>query len=283
VTALFVREVVGDVCSGAETVLQLATGRQPELDGERFTFIDGSSIRVIEAGNDRRLTTTADNVSHTFFHPTGSGVIQAMSISGDRVVWIDARSGSDRVIVGDIADLSTRVLTRTPTTDGNVTLEGDVLSYAVQTETTFLNDGGLYTFGLEPDLPQLYQNPGPTRLRCPSDDIFEENDSRLTAQPINSGAVINGIVCPNDSDRFAIAVASNCTIRARARFQHSEGNLNVQLFDPNDVLVGTSASFSDDEILNLSGTVAGTYNVRVFGANASVQNTYDLGVNVTCP
>jgi hypothetical protein len=152
---------------------------------------------------------------------------------------------------------------------------------------SFVENANVYYVGVEPDLPQDFVNPGPTRLRCPTDDIYENNDSRLTATPLNSGAALNGIVCKGNVDRFAISASNNCTIHAHSHFLNAEGNLDMVLLDPNDAQVASSTTANNDELINFAtGATSGTFNVEMLGSGGvgnTVENTYDLTVNVTCP
>jgi hypothetical protein len=286
VTPLFVREVTGgDPCTGTSPVVtqMQAAASSPYLDGERFLFtLNG--VHVIEAGPDHRLTATADNIQRDFFEPVSIGVSQNPSMSGDRVAWVDQRSSVNRVVIADLGDLSYRVLNRSPNAAEGVTIEGDVIGYGTDVPgTSFTENANVYYVGVQPDLPNDYVNPGPSRLRCPTDDIYETNDSRLTATPINSGAALNAIACSGNSDRYAISAGANCTVHAHTHFVNAEGDIDMLLFDPNDTQVASSAGVTNDEIINFStGATSGTFNVEVHGFSGA-ENTYDLTVNVTCP
>ncbi len=291
--SLFVREVSGaDPCASGATVTQLvASAGGAALDGERVAFAS-SDVEVIEAGADHKLATTSDNVTRRFFQPSGVSVQEHLSLSGDRVAWIDTRSQTQRVAVGDLADLSVRVLSKSADADDGVSIDGDVLAYGVTTAQVFKDDIDKYYFGVEPDLPQDFVNPGPTRLRCPQDDIYEENDSKATATPMNSGAGLNAIVCRNDPDRYQItapANASGCTVHAHIHFVHAEGDVDMLLFNENNdddtgtTAIASSTGTTNDEIINKAiGTAGGTFQVKVFGFGQA-ENTYDISTNVTCP
>ena len=285
---VFVREVAtgSDPCTGAALpVTTVSAGATlPHLDGERVAFIDASRPAIVDAGLDHRFASQSDNVLTRLFVPNGNNIAQALAISGDRVVWIDQRTGVDRVVVGDLGDLSERVLTRSAEADSTVTIDGDVLTYGSHVPGSFATDSAaLYYFGVQPDLPNDFVNNGPTRLRCPTDDIYEENDSQVTATPINSGAAVNAIVCKNDPDRYAVNAGAGCSVHAHAHFVNADGDVDMDVLQPDNTVLTSSAGVQNDERIDVAtGGVAGLWQVQVRGFNGA-ENTYDLTVNVTCP
>ncbi|MDP2341587.1 MAG: Ig-like domain-containing protein [Deltaproteobacteria bacterium] len=278
---ILAREVDGDVCAGSSSVRELApAGGAPDVDGPRAIYLF-NGLRVVDGGADGRLTTLGDNTDRLFSR-TNTVVSQAPRISGDRAVWVDARSETNRVVIGDLADGSERVLSRSATGNNTVSIEGDLVVWGAEV-SGLTNDIVAAYIGLQPDLPADARNAVPTRLRCPDDDAFEENDSTLTATPMNSGAAVNAIACRNDDDRFSVDVpAIGCVVRARAHFLHADGNLDMQLFDPTDALVGQATSSTNDELISISAGKVGLHTLRVFGV-AGAENAYDVGVTVSCP
>jgi hypothetical protein len=278
-----VREVTGDVCTGiASTVELVPDGNAPDIDGPRLVYLK-NGVRVVDAGPDRRLTTAADNTD-SLVSLTETIVSQAPRISGDRVVWVDARTETPRVVVADLADGSERIVAPTVPASTGVTIEGDLIVFGTEIEgESFLTDVAIAHLGLQPDLPADARNPAPTRQRCPDDDVFEENDSDVTATPMNSGASVNAIVCRADDDRYRINVPSvGCVVRAKARFIHADGDVDMTLLDPTGAQVAASGGSSNDESITFTAARAGDHVVRVFGFN-NAENSYDVGVTVTCP
>ena len=103
---------------------------------------------------------------------------------------------------------------------------------------------------------------------------------------------MNAIVCAKNADRYEIVVPASgagCTVHAHIHFVNLDGDLNMLLFNEandNDANpVATSASTKDDdEIINFAaGTGGGTFQIKVAGVDDTVENTYDLTTNVTCP
>lgn len=277
-----VREVQGDVCSGTSTTTFLNNGAKPDIDGTRVAYLF-NGVRVAEPGPDGSFATVADNTDR-LVSLTSTIVSQAPRISGDRVAFIDTRTETARVVVADLADGSERIVSRSATNNNSVSIEGDVVVFGSEVEgSSFTNDVDIAYLALEPDSPQDARNPAPTRQRCPDDDVFEENDSRLTATPMNSGAAVNGIACRGDFDHFVVDVpAVGCVVRAKTAFRNADGDLDLALLDPTDAIVATSTSTADRETITFTAARAGAHLVRVFGFGAA-ENSYDVGVTVTCP
>ncbi len=277
-----VREVQGDVCTGTSTTTFLNNGAKPDIDGTRVAYLF-NGVRVAEPGPDGSFATVADNTDR-LVSLTSTIVSQAPRISGDRVAFIDTPTETARVVVADLADGSERIVSRSATNSNTVSIEGDIVVFGSQVEgSSFTNDVDIAYLSLEPDLPQDARNPGPTRQRCPDDDVFEENDSRLTATPMNSGAAVNGIICRGDDDRFVIDVpAVGCVVRAKTAFRHADGDLDLHLLDPTDAVVDSSTGTANSESIRFTAARVGAHVVRVFGFN-SAENSYDVGVTVTCP
>jgi hypothetical protein len=211
------------------------------------------------------------------------GMEEIIELSGPRLAFIDRRSSMPRVVIADLDDGSTRTLGFGTEAATNVRLEGPRV---VWTEPAPGRPGisNIHTahLGLTPRSVYDEVNPGPTRLRCPTDDDFEENDSAATATLLNAGGGVNGIVCTNDEDRFAVVAAVGCELRASAAFRHADGDLSLALFDPDGALVASSTTSNDLEEVTFVAQNTGRHIVRLTGVNGA-ENTYDVGVGVICP
>jgi hypothetical protein len=241
-------------------------------------------VRLITGGADGELATLIDNTDVRLSrHVTTNS--QAPRISGDRVVWIDDTYQAPRVMVADLADGSERVLARTIRGAETVSIDGDVITWGTPIPgETFRTDLTIAYLGLQPELPQDRRVPGTTRLRCPTDDAFEENDSAATATPLPSGASLSAVVCRDDDDHYEVDVpTSGCQVRADARFVVAEGDLDTYLRDPSGTLLGAGALTSGGERIVAAPTTPGTYDLEIRGREPDVENTYDIGVTVTCP
>jgi hypothetical protein len=123
--------------------------------------------------------------------------------------------------------------------------------------------------------------PPPATLSCPADDAFEQNDSPATARDIGAGGTFRGIVCPHDSDWFAISANAGCQIRADLRFRHATGNLHMQLRTSSGTQLAAAYSSTDDELIQVTAPSSGVFHLHVYGFQGA-SAPYDLVVAVTC-
>ncbi len=281
---LQVRETTGDVCSGSATVTTLVPlGFAPDLDGPRLVYLENGVVRVTTGGADGKLSTVIDNVTFRLSSVTTSST-EAPRVSGDRVVWIDSRYETPRVMLGDMADGSERVLARSDREATSVSIEGDIVTWSTSIPGEALKtDHAMAFLGIQPDLPHEHRAAGATRLRCPSDDDFEENDSAATHTALPSGSALTAVVCRNDEDHFAITVPrSGCVVRASAVFVHADGDLSLTLLNGAGQVLRSSAGTTNQESVTHTATATDTYDLQVTGV-LGAENTYDIGVTVTCP
>jgi hypothetical protein len=129
---------------------------------------------------------------------------------------------------------------------------------------------------------------------CAPDDGLEENDAAYNAARLTLPAAgdtdrhPNLILCPGDEDWYAIGVPAGEAITARILFSHSQGDLELKLYDETLTLVDASTSGTDDEEVLVRRVPADTFFfVQVYGFQADGAD-YDLeienpgGVLVDC-
>jgi hypothetical protein len=113
-------------------------------------------------------------------------------------------------------------------------------------------------------------------------DRFEPNDTRATATDLRT---ISGSlnlpdlsISANNRDffRFELAAAATTTHFVQASFVHANGDLDLRLLDAQGAVLRSSLGTIDNERISLNGLSAGVYFVEVFGASASVANSYRL-------
>ncbi len=113
-----------------------------------------------------------------------------------------------------------------------------------------------------------------------TDDAYEDNDARTSAYDLVNNETewltdINGTGVQSDEDWYEIYVNSgyervvvNCT------FDHSQGDIDLALYDSDGFSVDSSSSTSDNETIDTTVVSSGTYYIRVYFSDAG--NTYDL-------
>ncbi len=125
----------------------------------------------------------------------------------------------------------------------------------------------------------------PAQVTC-QDDSFEQNDTAAEASNINPGPVGAAKLCPGDEDWYAISLNAGDDLNVTLSFTHSAGDLDLALYRPDDLQtpLADSRTRTDNEVASFNGApVAGLYLVRVFGANNTATNDYNLLVERAQP
>jgi hypothetical protein len=132
------------------------------------------------------------------------------------------------------------------------------------------------------DYTWVIQGPSPPPPP-PGDDIYENNDALSSAY--NLGTLTNirnvGQLKLNDSAdwfRFSTTGSSASGSSVSISFLHSQGNLQLQLYNSSGSLLATSASTGNTESISLNGRVAGTYYVRISGTENATNPNYSLTI-----
>ena len=111
-------------------------------------------------------------------------------------------------------------------------------------------------------------------LSCPADDAFEENDAIADAAPIADGEPIDGILCGEEVDVYAVEVAAGCRAVADLEFD-DDGALRLRLTDAEGAELDASNA---GRVSYLSADAAVLY-YEISGA----ENDYRLGIDLDCP
>jgi len=111
------------------------------------------------------------------------------------------------------------------------------------------------------------------------DDQYEENDTDANATAWENMTTTTGLMlCGGDLDWYSVTVGDGENLTARILFTHAENaDLDLYLYDPSGLEVDYSTSTSDNEDVEVLGTTAGTYTIKVTGWRNS-ENTYALEV-----
>ena len=125
-----------------------------------------------------------------------------------------------------------------------------------------------------------------TPLTC-LDDAFEDNDTRESAAAVSLPFSQPGLaVCfdPEDEDWFSFPLSTGAAVQVDASFIHDEGNINIRLFR-DGTPVAQSISLDDNEKIDFTATVDGTYTLQVDPLPdpfSDPGNTYTLEISATC-
>jgi len=98
---------------------------------------------------------------------------------------------------------------------------------------------------------------------------FESNDTFAAAADLGAGPGIHvegaTISAPSDKDWLKFDLPRADSVDVTTRFDHSDANLDLELYDADRNLLGRSASTGDDETVTLENADAGTYYALVVG------------------
>ncbi|MBM4320951.1 MAG: hypothetical protein FJ125_13610, partial [Deltaproteobacteria bacterium] len=114
------------------------------------------------------------------------------------------------------------------------------------------------------------------------DDGMEENDSSRAATALLVGASIEGRICAGDADWFAVEIPAGRLTVIELSYSYLAGDLDLQVWDAADNLVGWSVDVDDDELILLQvegGDQPAQAYVQVYGVG-SAEGAYTLGASL---
>jgi predicted nucleic acid-binding Zn-ribbon protein len=114
-----------------------------------------------------------------------------------------------------------------------------------------------------------------------TDDRYEDNDTFATATVVVEGSYLALQVCPADDDYYAYTLAVGDRLTVNLTFSHAEGNVDAYLLDPSGTIVARGESLTNNETLDHTAVVAGTFRIRVVltsDGGAGAGNAYDMSI-----
>ena len=114
----------------------------------------------------------------------------------------------------------------------------------------------------------------------PTDDMYEENDLLSTATDLTgqqgvplSSYLGAGVQCDRDRYFFEV-IPGEMHLSVQMLHRHSEGNLNMFLYDASNAQVASATSTTDNEFIEYDALAPGRYTLSISGANLC--QGYDL-------
>lgn len=211
-------------------------------------------------------TTEIDYYSFTA-GASGSYVISATTplSSVDTVLGVFSASGQRLAYNDDVAY---------PNTDSQLTISLTAgTRYYIGITNYTSSSRGAYSWSIN----------GPAGTPTPTDDIYENNDSLAAAYnlgTLSATRTVSQLVMADSADwfRFTTSATGNSSNTISITFQNSQGNLQLGLYNSAGTLLATSAGTGNSETLSLSGRVAGTYYVDVYGNGGVANPNYTLSI-----
>jgi hypothetical protein len=110
-------------------------------------------------------------------------------------------------------------------------------------------------------------------------DPLEPNDDRTEATDVGSGAEYDdvSIDTTEDEDYYAVDVEEGEIITADIFFDHTDGDIDLEIQDSSGYYLSGSYSISDDESAEYVAEESGTYYVRVDGFSGDTAE-YDIEI-----
>ncbi len=112
------------------------------------------------------------------------------------------------------------------------------------------------------------------------DDRQEPNDGPQRARATTPGTQSALRLCPSDEDWYAFTLTERQIFEVDLTFTHADGDVDVEILDPNQARIGRGFSVRDNESVAVRAGVAGTYLVRVFSFQSGIDNAYDMTTRV---
>jgi hypothetical protein len=112
-----------------------------------------------------------------------------------------------------------------------------------------------------------------------TDDDYEQNDDMQDPYYISDSYYSGLQICENDEDWYAIYLASGETITVDIFFTHSEGDLDLRLWNDTSIMENGN-SVTDDEQITADISVSAYYYVQVIGIGGD-EAAYSMEVTVT--
>ncbi|MCP4872219.1 MAG: hypothetical protein GY898_26245, partial [Proteobacteria bacterium] len=116
-----------------------------------------------------------------------------------------------------------------------------------------------------------------------SPDGYEPNDSIAAASPISVGPTTGANACEFELDYYSFGASTSDVIDVGITFPHSEGNLDLFLYDDLGVEVASSESTTDDEAITYTALAGATYTIGVFNfddTGPTAGNEYDISLAI---
>lgn len=120
-------------------------------------------------------------------------------------------------------------------------------------------------------------------LSAPNDDWMEDNDNYFNASWVTPNYYSNLKIIESDEDWFQLTLNPGDLIDIYIYFNHSEGDIDLELYDPLMPTISRFGSYSvtNDENIIFIADMPGDWRIRVYHVIGNTNVTYDLDIWVT--
>ena len=117
-----------------------------------------------------------------------------------------------------------------------------------------------------------------------SDDGSEENDVPENASSVGAGDFTELQACPSDADYYSVAVNGGDELVIDLTFLHEDGNIDVNLTNPEGEIVANSDSLTDNERIAFVALMSGDYLIHVSSVDLPETGaSYEMTIGINPP
>ncbi|KKL74862.1 hypothetical protein LCGC14_2060650, partial [marine sediment metagenome] len=118
-------------------------------------------------------------------------------------------------------------------------------------------------------------------LSATIDDYMEDNDSFGNASWVTQNNYTNLMIIESDEDWFQFNLNTGDTIDVEIYFNHSKGDLDLELWDPTNTSRDYSYSVTDNESISFIANIPGPWRIWVYHYMGDTNVTYDMDIWVS--
>ena len=115
-----------------------------------------------------------------------------------------------------------------------------------------------------------------------AEDIYEPNDS--VSEAVNLDARGEGPwfgqICPGNMDYYSFDVAAPSRLELRVTFNHSIGDIDLELRDASENIVRSGGSSTNNEVITIDQLDPGRYYIELFGFGGQIENSYTINLSL---
>ena len=120
----------------------------------------------------------------------------------------------------------------------------------------------------------------------PNGDLFENNDSFAAASNLAAADQTYSnlsIDAAGDDDYYSLVPVASGTMTVSLAFLHSQGDLDLRVFNASQTQLGKSDSVANSEQVSVQVTAGQTYYIRAYGFNGAINPNYSMTIDVPGP
>jgi hypothetical protein len=255
-----------------------------------LTVPSSASAIVLDSSGDASGTASisANEIDWYKFTATTAGtyIFTATTPSSnlDTVIGIYSSAGARKAYNDDLSSSNTDSRVSVSLTAGQ--------TYAFGVTNYTRTSGGAYTWAIDgpaavsppPVSPPPVSPPPVSPPPTTTDDSYEENDTQATAYnlgTLTAAQTITGLKMADAADwyKFTISSTGTSSNSVSIAFTHSQGDLDLKLYNASGTQIGISQGTTNSESISLSGLAAGTYYVQAYGYQGALNPSYSLTIN----